>query len=153
MPITPAPTIQSDFGLCDRESSSVEEMTAGLSIPGMGGILGREPVAMMIFLPSRSSPPTEIVWASLKAASPWKRVIPGCESNVSTPSTSWRTTPSLRSMALTKASAFSSSVRCCSLTSSASWASDLVGMQPMLRQVPPAFRLSTIATCRPCFAA
>jgi len=52
IPITPPPIMQRREGISATDSNPVESSTAGLSfMPGIGGTIGEEPVAMIIFWP------------------------------------------------------------------------------------------------------
>lgn len=110
MPMTPAPMMQRRRGTKSMLSNSVEVMMLlpmwGLSCMN-GRIFDCEPVAIKMFLAVYCSPPTSTVWASTKWASPLTRVMPGCESSVPMPETSWATTWFLRSRMGLKSMPFS----------------------------------------------
>ena len=124
-----------------------------------GGRAASEPVAMMIFGAVYSSLPMMTVWSSLNCALPLTKVMPGCESSVSTPVRNCSTTCCLRATIAGKSTSncrfFSPlvSVRCRLSMISAWWQNVLVGMHPQFRQVPPTSSASAITTCRPFLAA
>ena len=149
-PITPAPTMHRRLGRASMSSNPVEVTTPGRSMPGMGSILEREPVATMMLSAVYSSPSTSTLPTPCTTASPHTRVMPGWAMSVST---SWRnlsTTVRLRSMILPKSTAGRSpQTLAAASTASASWHMAFVGMQPQLRQVPPTSPFSITTTLRP----
>ena len=79
-------------------SRSDESQAILLSSTLKGGVLGSEPVAMMMLGAVNVSPEVVCtVFASMKAASSFTSVMPGCESKVSTPLRNASITWSLRS--------------------------------------------------------
>ena len=165
-PMTPAPMTTIDFGSFSSESAPVESMQLGFSLrPGIGGMAFTEPVATIIASAVISSVEpsvflTESLPGATNFASPSTLVtlfilnrpamplvscllmsflcLMTCGKSTSTPLT------------LTPISAPCSSM---SLIPSALCSRHLVGMQPMLRQVPPRCSRSTTVTFAPSCAA
>ena len=128
--------------------------------PGMSGTNARPPTLMKICFASSSRSPTRIVFGPSKRACPWSIVSPDVSpSQRVRPSVEWRTTESLRFFT----SAISTRIGVSILTPKspprrATYAalalaiSVLVGMQPLLTQVPPISLRSMIAVLRPAVA-
>ena len=152
-PITPPPITTSRCGTALTASRPVESTTSGLSFaPGIGGITGTEPVAMItwsavLWTPSTSTAPgpTRVPWP--KTTSTWFRF-----SVDATPATSLVTTSAFQAWTFAQSKVtFSAVTPNCSLCSAwlysfAEFSSDLVGMQPTFRQVPPRNSFSTSST-------
>src|SRR5438105_1213938 len=135
----------------------VELLRYGISaIPGMSGTRARPPTLMKICFASSNRSPTRIVFGPSKRACPWIIVSPDVPpSQFVRPSVEWRTMESLRFFT----SAISTRIGASIVTpKSAPWRatcaalalaiSVLVGMQPLLTQVPPMSLRSMIAVLR-----
>ena len=158
-PMTPAPIIQRRPGRESMPRSSREVMTSGSSAPGTGGTYALEPVAIIMSDAVYPVSPTTTVSEDLKAALPCTRVMSLCPSSVSTPPRSCSTTAFFRSITARKSTShppdFTPNVpdSLISRTISALRHSDLVGMHPSFRQVPPTWPASIIVTDFPLEAA
>ena len=144
-----------------RQSSSVEVITPLSCAPSTDSTFADDPDAMMMLSAVYSSPFATSVLLAVKRASPLTKVTPGINISCSTPCRSFSVISSLRAttacMSMSKAASLMATPYCAaSLTVSATSAclqSVFVGMQPLLRQVPPGWSFSNTATCKPLRAA
>ena len=144
-PMIPPPRTTRRPGTSVCASSPVESTQRGESRPGIGGMIGNEPVATIACLKETSSPPsTAIVFASLKLPLPFTHSTPFALNSPATPPVICLTTPFFHSTAVPKSSCGLETLTPNLAKTSSAWCSAcavcthaLVGMQPTRRQVPP----------------
>ena len=162
--MTPPPTRRMDSGKASSSRAPSLVRIPGRSNPGTGGSAGTDPVATMKASADRdrtapSSCVTTISFGERKTAFPRTTSTPLAPSRKPTPSTRRATISALRCIRTfqsTRAPFTKRPTDSPSLTAEASSAvcsSTLVGMQPLLRQVPPSAFFSTRTTAAPSCAA
>ena len=160
-PMTPPPMTTTLRGRVFMARTWLESMTPGPSIPSMGIRPGTEPVAIRTASPWTFSPVSLIcrVFASTKDAVPWMTFTFFAFSRVPTPLLSCATTAFLRAMTAPKSTSkplhFTPKVSDSLIvrTTQADCRSNLVGMHPQLRHVPPRASFSIRVTSAPMRAA
>ncbi len=154
-PMMPPPSTTSRRGTSVCASRPVESTTRGESRPSIGGLSGKEPVAMIACWKLTSSPPsTAIVCESLNVPVPLTHSTPFALNRLATPPVICLTTPSFHSLATAKSSCGSptwtpsfANVSSASLIANAVCTHALVGTHPTRRQVPPSsgsFSMQTV---------
>ena len=161
-PMIPPPRTTSRRGtsLCARRP--VESTHRGESSPGIGGLIGNDPVATIALSNATSSAPsTAIAFGPVNRPFPLTHSTPFALNSEATPPVIWPTTASFHWTAVPKSSVGSpTETPSFANVSRASWIAcavctqALVGMQPTRRHVPPsAGSCSMHATVPPSWAA
>ena len=159
MPITPPPTITSDWGSALLSSASRCVQYATLSMPGIGGITVRLPVQSIRCSHSYVSSPQRTVFLSTIDASPFTNVTCAAFSFALMPSTNLRTTFALRAIIFGKSQVIASALTLYLRAfmhiyeSFDAYRSVFVGMHPSLRHTPPTLFFSNKTTLNPALPA
>jgi hypothetical protein len=158
----PPPSTTSRRGTSVWARRPVESTHRGESSPGIGGRIGKEPVATIALLNDTSSvPSTSIAFGPVKRPFPRTHSTPFALKSEATPPVIWETTASFQADAAPKSRAGSptvtpsfANVSRASWIAWAVWTQALVGMHPTRRHVPPsADSCSMHATLPPSCAA